>query len=261
MSPRDTTILIPYLEQTRSCFNKPDQSDDVAGLSAGLVVEGVGCRLRSGFFTWLRSPDGTAFREKLHLNLRGPQTGLQFFWSFFALLGVARHLDPAAVSDHTDEVMLTAFEDIMADGSADTRLGLLEKMIHPMKLALRRLPNQKLMVSHWTYLAKIQTWTLGESSPNGLVTQYFLQRMHSLFEPDVEISHAEAVRGARYVMRTANDLLESITVSSEYEGAHDLDSQDVFSLRVTHEGDAFDNSLDFVDPSWGTWTPPSEARH
>ncbi|KAK1454224.1 hypothetical protein CTAM01_17241, partial [Colletotrichum tamarilloi] len=152
MSPHDTTILIPYLEQTRSCSNKPEQTDDVAGLSAGLVVEGVGCRLRSGFCKWLKSPDGTAFREKLHLNLRGPQTGLQFFWSFFALLGVARHLDPAAVSDHTDEVMLTAFEDIMADGNADTRLGLLEKMIHPMKLALQRLPNQELMVSHWTYL-------------------------------------------------------------------------------------------------------------
>ncbi|KAL4405414.1 hypothetical protein CABS03_13596 [Colletotrichum abscissum] len=217
MSPHDTTILIPYLEQTRSCSNKPEQTDDVAGLSAGLVVEEVGCRLRSGFCTWLKSPDGTAFREKLHLNLRGPQTGLQFFWSFFALLGVARHLDPAAVSDHTDEVMLTAFEDIMADGNADTRLGLLEKMIHPMKLALQRLPNQELMVSHWTYLKKFQTWTFGESCPNGLVIQYFLQRMHSLFEPDVEISHAEAVRGAGYKMGTANDLLESITLSSEYE--------------------------------------------
>ncbi|KAK1710579.1 uncharacterized protein BDZ83DRAFT_124855 [Colletotrichum acutatum] len=211
MSPRDTTILIPYLEQTSSCSNKPNQTDDVAGLSAGLVVEGVGCRLRSGFCTWLRSPDGTAFREKLHLNLRGPQTGLQFFWSFFALLGVARHLDPVAVEDHTNEVMLTAFEDIMTDGSADTRLSLLEKMIHPMRLALRRLPNQELLVSHWTYLEKTQTWTLGKSSPNSLITQYFLQRMHSLFESDVEISHAEAVRSAGYKMSTVNDLLRSIT--------------------------------------------------
>ncbi|EXF77935.1 hypothetical protein CFIO01_12452 [Colletotrichum fioriniae PJ7] len=259
MSPRDTTILIPYLEQTRSCSSKPNQIDDVAGLSAGLVVEGVGCRLRSGFCTWLRSPDGTAFREKLHLNLRGPQTGLQFFWSFFALLGVARHLDPATVNDHTDEVMLTAFEDIIADGSADTRLWLLEKMIYPMKLALQRLPSQELMVSHWMYVEKIRS--LGEFNTSALATQYFLSRMRSLFEPDVEISHAEAVRGAGYKMSTANDLLGSIALSSEDQRSHDLDSHDDFNLRVTHEGDAFDSSLDFVDPSWGIWTPPSETRH